>query len=101
MDTLTIRPACAADAVALSDLIQRTVRLSNAPDYGTEVAELIAGNYSPDKVAQRLGERDVFVCQSGTLIVGTIGLGNGRLRSLFVAPELQGTGIGVRLVAYL
>jgi hypothetical protein len=33
MDALTIRPATAADVAALSDLIRRTVRLSNSGDY--------------------------------------------------------------------
>src|SRR5215813_12126483 len=99
MDDTTIRPARVTDVPALSDLIQRTVRLSNARDYGAELADLIAANYGPDKVARRLHERDVFVCQKGERIVGTIGLGDGRLRSLFVEPGLQGLGIGVRLVA--
>ena len=35
-----------------------------------------------------MAERDVFVCQMGDRIVGTIALGGDRLRSLFVDPEL-------------
>src|SRR5258705_1679250 len=75
MDALTIRPATAADVAALSDLIRRTVRLSNSGDYEAPVVELISANHAPDKVAQRLVERDVFVCLDGPRIVGTIGLG--------------------------
>ena len=101
MDALTIRPATTADVAAVSDLIRRTVRLSNAPDYGVAVAELIAADHGPDKVARRLAERDVFVCVEGARIVGTIGLGGDRLHSLFVEPGLQGKGIGARLVAHL
>ena len=33
--------------------------------------------------------------------VGTAGLGNGKLRSLFVEPGLQQRGVGARLVAHL
>ncbi|MEA2849516.1 MAG: hypothetical protein QOG78_4797, partial [Rhodospirillaceae bacterium] len=40
MDCLTIRPATQADVPALSALIQRTVRQSNASDYAAEVVEL-------------------------------------------------------------
>jgi hypothetical protein len=29
------------------------------------VVELIAANFTPGKVAQRLVDRDVFVCQAG------------------------------------
>ena len=101
MDALTIRPATAADVAALSDLIRRAVRLSNAGDYAAPVVELISANHAPDKVAQRLVERDVFVCLDGPRIVGTIGLGGDKLRSLFVEPGLQGKGVGARLVAHL
>jgi N-acetylglutamate synthase-like GNAT family acetyltransferase len=101
MDELTIRPATRADVAALSDLIRRTVRLSNAGDYTAPVVELISANYARDKVAQRLIERDVFVCLDGPRIVGTIGLGGDKLRSLFVEPGLQGKGVGARLVAHL
>jgi putative acetyltransferase len=101
MDALTIRPATAADVAALSDLIRRTVRLSNASDYPAEVVELISADNAPDKVAQRLVERDVFVCCEGQRLVGTIGLGGDKLRSLFVEPGLQGKGVGARLVAHL
>src|SRR4029077_12209210 len=84
-----------------SELIRRTVRLSNARDYAAPVVELIAANYAPDKVAQRLGEAGVFVRVEGNRIVGTIGLESDRLRSLFVEPGLQGKGVGARLVAHL
>jgi GNAT superfamily N-acetyltransferase len=101
MDALTIRPASVADMAALSDLIRRTVRLSNAGDYAAPVVELIAANHAPGKVAQRLVERDVFVCLDGPRIIGTICLGGDKLRSLFVEPGLQGKGVGARLVAHL
>jgi putative acetyltransferase len=101
MDDLAIRPATPADVPAISDLIRQTVRQSNAGDYPADVVELIAANHVPDKVAQRLAERDVFVGLEGQRIVGTIGLGGDKLRSLFVEPGLQGKGVGARLVAHL
>jgi N-acetylglutamate synthase-like GNAT family acetyltransferase len=101
MDDLTIRRTTPADVPAISDLIQRTVRRSNARDYGAEVAELIAADYTPEKFARKMAERDLFVCLSGGRIVGTIGLGGDKLRSLFVEPGLQQGGIGARLVAHL
>src|SRR5260370_30962222 len=100
MDELTIRLATPADVPALSDLIRRTVRLSNAGDYAAEVVELISANYAPDKVAQRLVERDVFVCLDVPRIVRTIGLGGDKLLSLFVEPRLHGHGVGARLVPH-
>jgi putative acetyltransferase len=101
MDSYTTRDTTLDDVPAISDLIRRTVRLSNAPDYPTEIVGLIAANHAPDKVAQRMTERDVFVCEADGRIVGTIGLGGDKLRSLFVEPGLQQAGIGARLVAHL
>jgi N-acetylglutamate synthase-like GNAT family acetyltransferase len=101
MADFVIRDAALDDVPAISELIRRTVRLSNAHDYPAEVVELIAANHTPDKVAQRMSERDIFVCQAGHRIIGTVGLGDGKLRSLFVEPGLQQGGVGARLVAHL
>lgn len=101
MDSDTIRNATADDVQAISDLIRRTVRHSNAQDYPADVVELIAANFAPDKVAHRLTERDVFVCEAGSRIVGTIALGGDKLRSMFVEPDRQQGGIGARLVEHL
>ena len=101
MSDLVIRNAGRDDAAAISALVQRTVRISNGRDYPPQAIELIVANFAPDKVGQRMAERDVFVCQRGDRIVGTIALGGEQLRSLFVEPGLQQAGIGARLVAHL
>jgi GNAT superfamily N-acetyltransferase len=101
MSDLVIRAATADDMPAISALVQHTVRISNGRDYPPKAVELIVANFAPAKLGQRMAERDVFVCLKGGRIVGTIALGAERLRSLFVYPELQGTGIGARLVAHL
>jgi putative acetyltransferase len=101
MSDLVIRAATADDVPAISALVQHTVRISNGRDYPPQTVELIVANFAPAKVGQRMAERDVFVCLQGGRIVGTIAVGAERLRSLFVYPELQGTGIGARLVAHL
>jgi putative acetyltransferase len=101
MTDLVIRAATPDDMLAISALVQHTVRISNSRDYPPQAVELIVANFAPAKVGQRMAERDVFVCQKGGRIVGTIALGGDRLRSLFVDPELQHGGIGARLVAHL
>jgi putative acetyltransferase len=101
MEGLSIRHAGADDVTAISALVQRTVRISNTRDYPAEAIDLIVANFAPDKLAKRMAERDVFVCQIGDRIIGTIALGGDRLRSLFVEPGLQQAGIGARLVAHL
>jgi GNAT superfamily N-acetyltransferase len=101
MNDLVIRDATADDASAISALVQRTVQISNRSDYPPAAVQAIVANFAADKVAERMRERHTFVCQKGGRIVGTIALGGDRLRTLFVAPELQGDGIGARLVAHL
>jgi putative acetyltransferase len=101
MKDVVIRAAGSDDVTAISALFQLTVRISNAQDYPAQAIELIVANFAPDKVGQRMAERDVFVCQMDDRIVGTIALGGDRLRSLFVEPALQQTGIGARLVSHL
>ncbi|MBI2737368.1 MAG: GNAT family N-acetyltransferase [Rhodospirillales bacterium] len=101
MNVLVIRDAGPDDATAISALVQRTVRISNGRDYPAQAIDQIVANFAADKVGRRMAERDVFVCQMGDRIVGTIALGGDRLRTLFVEPELQQAGIGARLVAHL
>ena len=101
MNDLVIRDAGPDDVAAISTLVQRTVRISNGKDYPAEAIEMIVANFAADKVGQRMADRDVFVCQRGDRVVGTIALGGDRLRSLFVDPELQQAGVGARLVAHL
>jgi len=101
MKDLVIRDARPDDTAAISALVQHTVRTSNGRDYPAEAVALIVANFAADKVGQRMAGRDVFVCQRGDRIIGTIGLGGDRLRSLFVDPDLQQGGIGARLVAHL
>ncbi|MCK1423756.1 GNAT family N-acetyltransferase [Bradyrhizobium sp. 180] len=96
-----IRKASTADASALSTLIQDAVRVSNSRDYNQAIIELICANFALDRVIEKMEQRDVFVAASDCVVVGTVSLGQGKLHSLFVAPEHQGGGIGRRSVEYL
>lgn len=101
MKDILIRDATADDAAAISALVQRTAQVSNRPDYTAEALASIVANFAADKVAGRMRERHTFVCQRDGRVVGTIALGGDRLRTLFVEPALQGSGLGARLVAHL
>jgi putative acetyltransferase len=101
MKDLLIRDATADDAAAISALVQRTAQVSNRHDYSTEALAWIVANFAVEKIADRMRARHTFVCLLDGRIVGTIGLGGDRLRTLFVEPDLQGSGVGARLVAHL
>ena len=113
-----IRLAVPADAEALSALILRTIRESNAEDYPPDEIERVCTSFTPEEVTKQIAARDVFVSfapgasqePSEAEPVGTVSLGvkpqpsggeTAKLHVLFVAPEWQGHGLGLRLVAHL
>ena len=96
---VALRRATQDDAAALSRLIVATLRTSNAADYAPAVIARVAEEFSAERLAGMLERRRVLVACEGPLIVGTAALDGDRVRSVFVAPERQGEGIGAMLVA--
>lgn len=96
---IVIRPADPADAEAISNMILAALRRTNAQDYPQRVIDGLAHSYSAPRVAVMIRQREMFVADEGGLIVGTIGYAVGCVRSLFVAPNYQGQGIGRELIA--
>ena len=95
-----IRRAVPADAVALSALILRTIRTSNAEDYPPDEIERVCASFTPGEVAKQIALRDVFLSPAKEAAdappVGTVSLGvkprpsggeTAKLHVLFVAPE--------------
>jgi len=101
MPGVAIRAATAADAAAISDVVQQSVRQGNADAYPPPVIELICANFSPGKVLERMAEREVFVGEVDGQVIATVSLRGGKLYSLFVAPDRQGLGIGRQLVEHI
>ena len=98
---VVIRSATDEDAAALSVLIQRSVRISNAADYDAATIDAICRNFTPALVLEKMAQRDVFVADVAGVPCGTISLGGGKLHSLFVDPPQQRLGIGRLLTVYL
>lgn len=106
MTAPAIRAATPDDAAALSALIWDCVRTSNAADYDAATIDAICANFTPDKVLEKMAVRDVFAAHAGDRLVGTVSLGNvdagsGKLHSLFVDPARQRGGIGRMLTLHL
>jgi len=97
----SIRPARDGDAGAVSQVILSALRETNAKDYTPEIIARLEKNFSPAAVQELINKRKVFVAVLGQQIVGTASLDGKMIRSVFVAPNAQGQGIGRQLMAEL
>ncbi|MET4216924.1 GNAT superfamily N-acetyltransferase [Bradyrhizobium sp. LB7.2] len=95
----TIRLAREDDAAAISAVILRALRETNAKDYTGETIERVERSFSPEVVLQLIGKRTVFVAAIGSRVVGTASLDGSVVRTVFVAPDVQARGIGRLLMA--
>lgn len=95
----SIRPARDGDVGAVSQVILCALRETNAKDYTPETIARIEKSFSPAAVQELISKRKVFVAVLGQQIVGTASLDGKVIRSVFVAPNAQGRGIGRQLMA--
>lgn len=98
LTNLEICSATAAHAEGVSAVILDSLRTTNAKDYTPDIIERIAQDFSPIRVRALLDKRDVVVALQGARVVGTAGLDGDVVRTVFVAPDVQGRGVGRRLM---
>lgn len=98
-DAVTIRLATTGDAPAISALVIRTLRETNAKFYSAAMIEAVAANFSVEQVAARMEERIVLVATVAGVIAGTASLNQATVRTVFVSPDRQRQGIGAALMA--
>jgi predicted N-acetyltransferase YhbS len=89
-----IRPARETDADAISRVIIRALRETNAKDYSPEIIRRLERSFAPAAVRELMKRRRVFVAVVKRRIAGTASLDGKAARAVFVAPDLQGRGIG-------
>jgi len=95
----TIRPAHADDAADISTVILRALRETNAKDYTDDIIARVEQSFRPDAVRALIAKRTVFVATLGSRLVGTASLDGSVVRTVFVAPDVHGRGIGRLLMA--
>jgi GNAT superfamily N-acetyltransferase len=93
-----IRRAEAHDVEGLSRTILRAIRITNAVDYPPHLIAAVADNFTPERVLVQLAKRQVFVAVVDSSVVGTASLHGRVVRSVYVDPDHQGTGIGGKLM---
>ena len=97
-----------ADAGAVSDLIVKTLRVSNTKDYPPEQMEALILHQQPADVMQRASWTHFYVAEEEGRIIGCGAIGpywgkedESSLFTIFVLPECQGRGVGRRIVETL
>lgn len=105
---VTVRRFREEDAEAVSELIIRTLLITNSKDYPPEmIEELILREQPEDQTA--LGKRAHFyVAEENGCLIGCGAAGPGKiseepcgLYSVFVLPEYQGKGVGRKIMEAL
>ena len=105
---MVIRRLREEDAQAVSELIIRTIRISNVRDYPAELMEELVKAQTPGHVLQRASWTHFYVAEEAGQIIGCGAIGpywgkedESSLFSIFVDPGLQGKGIGRAIVETL
>ncbi|MBQ4535164.1 MAG: GNAT family N-acetyltransferase, partial [Ruminococcus sp.] len=100
-----IRPFEQTDAVAVSELIRNTIRISNVKDYPIELMERLIESQTPQHVIERASWTHFYVVQQQKKIIGCGAIGpywgkedESSLFTIFVLPEYQGKGIGRAII---
>ncbi len=94
-----IRVARPDDAAEVHQVIVAALRETNARDYAASVIARLEESFSPAEVRSMIDTRKSFVALAGSRIVGTAALDGSVVRTVFVAPDVQGRGMGRLLMA--
>lgn len=89
------------DAKAVSDLIRKTISISNKKDYPEDIMDQLIEIETPEHVLERSSWTHFYVVLEGDAIMGCGAIGpywgkedESSLFTIFVDPDKQGKGIG-------
>ena len=105
---MLIRKFAEADAKEVSDLIVKTLMISNTKDYPAEMMLELTRRMQPGDILERARWTHFYVAEENNVILGCGAIGpywdktdESSLFTIFVLPEYQGRGIGRRIVETL
>ena len=101
MNKLTVRRIEESDAKDVSDLIRKTISISNKKDYPEDLMDQLIEIETPEHVLQRASWTHFYVVSDGDAIIGCGAIGpywgkedESSLFTIFVLPDYQGKGVG-------
>jgi GNAT superfamily N-acetyltransferase len=98
---VVVRPFRDEDAAAVSAVIARAMRESNARDYPRDRLEALIAYFTPEKLRVLSQERCCLVATKHDDVIATAARDGAELATFFVLPDHQGYGVGTRLLAAL
>ena len=98
---LSARRITESDAVSVSDLIRKTIAISNKKDYPEDLMDQLIAIETPEHVMERAGWTHFYVVEENGVIIGCGSIGpywgkedESSLFTIFVDPDCQGKGVG-------
>ena len=105
---MNIRRINNEDACKVSELIRRTIRISNTKDYPEDLMDQLIAIETPEHVLERASWTHFYVAEEGEDIIGCGAIGpfwgkedESSLFTIFVDPDQQGKGIGRKIIETL
>lgn len=105
---MEIRRFQPSDADALSEMIDKTLHITNRKDYSAEILDEVAEKHSPEELLKKAERTHLYVAEEEGRIIGSgaIGLYQDRpdescMYTIYVDPEYQGKGIGRKIMEIL
>lgn len=105
---MRIRRFQETDANEVSNLIAKTLRITNSGDYSREYIEKIINLLTPEYLIQRSQWTHFYVVCNEDIVIGCGAIGpywdkqdESSLFNIFVLPECQGKGIGRKIIETL
>ena len=105
---LEIRRFHPEDAIETSQVIAKTLLISNSKDYSREYIESTIASHSAEIISERAKEGHMYVVCDNSRIIGCGAIAGywgsiteSILLTIFVLPEYQGKGIGKQIIKTL
>lgn len=105
---VTIRRLENKDAVAVSELIRKTISISNRNDYPEDLMDQLIAAETPEHVLEMASWTHFYVAVTADRIIGCGAIGpywgkedESSLFTIFVDPDYQGKGIGRQIIGTL
>jgi GNAT superfamily N-acetyltransferase len=105
---MEIRRIETGDEKQVSDLIRKTISISNVKDYPKELMDALIAAETPEHVLERAGWTHFYVVIDEEMIIGCGAIGpywgkenESSLFTIFVLPDHQGKGIGRKIIETL